>query len=183
MLISNSNPKRLMSLFLLGACLVGCSRLSDSPPSETSDHVFVTRRTLEPDKLASIWLIKRFVDRDAKFVFVGDDAPLTSEGIPFDTSEAEFRRYATLSCFESILRKHPVTEPGIERLTKLIHDIEINYWANPLSPDSLNLRHRLLAIVEAHPAQPEACLGPAFAVFDAFLADSKPSQDLPGIAP
>ncbi len=132
-------------------------------------RIYVTRTNLEPDKLASIWLLRRFVDDRAQFRFVGDDVPLTN-GIPFDAPEAEFRRYATLSCFESILKKYPVRDPAVLRLAGIVHEVEINYWDTSLSGEPARLRRELQAVILARKDGPEACLAPTFAVMDAFLA-------------
>ena len=61
-------------------------------PAADADHFYVTRDDFEPDKCASIWLIKRFIDPQAVFVIRPAGAPL-KPGIPFDVPEAELRRY------------------------------------------------------------------------------------------
>jgi hypothetical protein len=153
------------------AALLGtnCSRQADSPPTKPRGQTYVTRPTLEPDKLSSIWLIKRHVDPEARFDFVDDARPLTN-GIPFDTAEAEFRRYANISCFESILRKHPSSDPGIQQLGQRIHDLEINYWGEKRFADSLQLKREIQALIDAQAGNPQGCLPAALQVFDRWRA-------------
>lgn len=70
--------------------------------SAAKAEVYVTLKGFEPDKLASIWLIKRFIDQKAEFVFLtkGD---FPQEGIAFDVPDARLRRSHTRSTFETIL--------------------------------------------------------------------------------
>src|SRR5690606_31702359 len=126
--------------------ILGCHRdepLGDS--GKDAPPVFATRSPLEVDTVASMWLIQRFVFPEARFHIVPHGVPLTN-GIPFDTPEAEFRRYATLCCFESILRRHPVNRPGMEKLAAIVHDIEINHWGPPRHPEVTELKRALSEI-------------------------------------
>lgn len=161
-----------MTMILSGACLfTAACRQENKPPVDTPETVaqtYVTRPILEPDKIASIWLIRRFVDPRAEFRFIPDDLPLTN-GIPLDVPEAEFRRYARLSCFESILKRHPVEEPAVARLAAMIHEIEINYWAVPSQPGAAELKQALSEMILKHPGAPEACLPEAFDYLDQTL--------------
>lgn len=157
------------------ACIVACVATGCSPPPEPTTPAgearrYVTRRTLEPDKLASIWLLTRFVEPAATFEFVDDSAPLDG-GIPFDTPEAEFRRYAAMSCFESIAKKHAIRHPGVARLGELIHDIEVNYWGPKRFPESTVLQGRLVAVIEAHTNDIPICIRKSAAVLDEALRE------------
>ncbi len=67
------------------------------------------------------------MDKEARFKFI-PKGELVEEGTPFDTPDAEFRRYQNLSCFESILKKHEQQDPAVLKIGEIIHDIEINYW-------------------------------------------------------
>ena len=65
--------------------------------------IFSTWEGFEADKCASIWLIKRFIDKNAVINFF-PKGEIVKEGIPFDTPDAKFRRYHNMSTFESLLR-------------------------------------------------------------------------------
>jgi hypothetical protein len=168
------------AILLLGAVFVsGCSREVNRKPEAAHSQTYVTRKSLEPDKLASIWLIKRHVDKDAQFNFVADDIPLTN-GIPFDTPEAEFRRYANLSCFESILKKHQITDRAVQRLGQLIHDIEINYWGEKRYPESEPLNQEIRSLIKENETNRESCLELSLLLFDRVCRDfqrNPPSQN------
>jgi hypothetical protein len=89
--------------------------------------VYSTWENMEIDKCASAWLIKRFADKNAVFKLFPKGALIT-EGIPFDTPEAEMRRYHNISTFEYIVKKYKINDIAVAKLAAIIHDIEINYW-------------------------------------------------------
>jgi len=100
-----------------------------------SKAVFSTWDIFEPDKLASIWLIKRFVDPEAQIKFYPRGEPIT-EGIPFDTPDAEFRRYHNISTFEMFRQHYKIDDPRCRYISKIIHDIEINTWEKKVMAES-----------------------------------------------
>jgi len=120
----------LMLLFLIFTvpwqAICAESRAADSPQS-TIGRTFSTWEVFEADKCASIWLIKRFVDPQAKFKFFPKGEPV-SDGIPFDTPDAELRRFHNLAAFESILQHYQIDDPVLHQIGEIIHDIEVNTW-------------------------------------------------------
>ena len=90
-------------------------------------ETFSTWKGFEVDKCASIWLIKRFIDKNAKIKFF-PKGNLITEGIPFDVPEAKLRRYHNMSTFESILKYYNLKDPKLIYIGKIIHDIEVNIW-------------------------------------------------------
>ena len=73
--------------------------------ANAENHIYATWDGFEADKCASIWLIMRFVDPDAKIKFYPKGTPITS-GIAFDTPDAALRRYHNMAAFESIARHY-----------------------------------------------------------------------------
>jgi hypothetical protein len=150
----------------LAISLVACSR---HEPEER--HTYSTWRNLEIDKCASAWLIKRFVDEEAVFQFhpVGE---LISVGIPFDTPDAELRRYHNLSTFESILAKHGIEDWRLKRIGMVIHQLELISWEERrIDKDGLTtmLEQSIRGIIESS-NDPVECFEKSFAVFDSLLA-------------
>jgi len=72
-------------------------------PLPAASQIYITWQGLEPDKLASLWLIKRFVDQEAEFKLVPKGS-LIKDGIPFDVPSATFKRSHTRSTFECVLQ-------------------------------------------------------------------------------
>jgi hypothetical protein len=161
-------------VLLVAALLTGCSRPAPPPPALAQGQTYVTWSTLEPDKLASIWLIKRHLDPAAAFTFTDREGDLPA-GIPFDVPQAEYRRYANHSCFEFILHKHQITDPVLVRIGALIHDLEVNYWGQKRFPESTLLAAQLEGMVLSNALPPEFRVQQALAVFDR-LAESLRKQ-------
>ena len=100
-----------------------------------SKTVFSTWDIFEPDKLASIWLIKRFIDPEARIKLYPKGEPIT-EGIPFDTPDAEFRRYHNISTYEMFRQHYKIDDPRCRYISRIIHDIEINTWEKKVMVES-----------------------------------------------
>lgn len=126
--------------------------------------VYSTWKTMEPDKCASAWLIRRFIDKDAVFRFFPTGEPIT-EGIPFDVPEAEIRRYHNMAAFGYLMRKHRITDPALLEIGKIIHDIEINYWGRKTSEASQRISDAIREIGESSKTAEEA-LKQSFPIFD-----------------
>jgi len=108
--------------------------------------VFSTWEGFEADKCASIWLIKRFIDRNAMLkVFTKGEA--IKEGIPFDTPEAKFRRYHNMSTFESLLRGYNLQDPKLIYVGKIIHDIEVNIWQKKVMAETYEVQEQIRNII------------------------------------
>lgn len=104
--------------------------------------VFVTGSSLEPDKCASIWLIRRFVSPSARILFFDPASPAPA-GTPFDTPDAALRRYHNASTFETLARHFRIDDPKVAYLGRLMHDIEINTWARKALPQTRQVEWEL----------------------------------------
>jgi hypothetical protein len=162
----------MVALCAVALCACSCARESALPPPGTARQVYVTWNTLETDKLASIWLIKRFIDPEAHFIFVPKDTLITN-GIPFDTPDSEFRRYQTLSCFQSILQKHSITNAALLRIGEFTHDIEINFWGEKRFLESTDLAARINSLIDTSATNPPACVEGASAILDALYQTAR----------
>ena len=161
---------RTAACLLVAGVILGCSQNGQDQNDLATGNLYVTRRNMEADKLASIWVIKRFVDKEASFQFVANELPLTN-GIPLDVPEGELRRYANNSCFETIVNKYRIQAPGMQRLGRIMRDIEINYWAEKYFPETVPLSQEIKAIIDRHPNDPDACVQESSVVFDRLLGE------------
>lgn len=85
---------------------------------------YYTRRRPQVDRCASAWLLKRFVDPQAEFVFAeeGDRLP---DAIPFDMSGAELGHHRGRCTFEAILAKHKLRDPALLDLGRIIRSADL----------------------------------------------------------
>ena len=108
--------------------------------------VFSTWEGFEADKCASIWLIKRFIDKNAIIRFF-PKGEFISEGIPFDTPDAKLRRYQNMSTYESILKSYNLQDPKLVYIGKIMHDIEVNIWEKKIFPETNKIQNEIQNII------------------------------------
>ena len=125
---------------------------------------YVTWQGLEPDKLASIWLIKRFVDQDAKFILIPKGKQV-KDGIPFDIPSAKFKRSHALSAYESILLDKNINDEHLIYIGKIIHDIEINTWETKKITQTYAVQDDIRAIIDKN-REEEQAITQSFFYFD-----------------
>lgn len=137
----------------------------------SQEHIFTTGPVQELDRCASIWLIKRYVDQDARFE-IHPENELATSGTPFDIPVAELRRTHNMSTFEVIQHKYAITNSKVDFIGRLIHEGEINFLAKTRSMESLELERDVQQLLDQAANDQEAidaCLG----FFDAYENPNK----------
>ena len=101
--------------------------------------IWVTRSHVHVDRVACPWLITRFIDSEAEFLFVPKSevaqAAKESNAIPFDIPGVELGHVGERCSFESIMLKYQLKEPGLLRMAKIIHaaDIDEELASDPIA--------------------------------------------------
>lgn len=89
-------------------------------------RTWVTRTGIHVDRIASAWLIRRFIDPEANFKFVQAAGYVPESGeLRFDMFEAEFSHEGDLCTFEVLCVRFELSAPGLRALGELIHDIDL----------------------------------------------------------
>jgi hypothetical protein len=99
------------------------SRMTAANTADYRDKVWVTRPQPGVDRMSSAWLIRRFVDSRARFVF-GLPASLP-DAIPFDTFGAEFGHHGTSCTFETFCDRFAITDPAVRHIGRIVHDLDL----------------------------------------------------------
>ena len=90
---------------------------------------FVTRKNAAVDRIACPWLIRRFIDANAEFLYVepADVARIAGEmdAIPFDVEGAELGHVDGRCSFESIVLKYVLDDPALRRLATIVHGADV----------------------------------------------------------
>lgn len=86
---------------------------------------WTTRAGLHVDRTACAWLIRRFVDGDAEFVFFAASEDMPQNATAFDVPGQPFSHHRGGSTFEVMVDHYEITEPGIERLAQVVHEADI----------------------------------------------------------
>jgi hypothetical protein len=87
---------------------------------------WATRRGVHIDRAACAWLIHRFVDSDARFVFVADPADVPADATAFDMRGVELGHHGADCSFETILRRRDLTDPVLWRLAEIVHEADLD---------------------------------------------------------
>ncbi|HOZ38820.1 MAG TPA: chromate resistance protein [Anaerolineaceae bacterium] len=92
--------------------------------------IWITRSHVHVDRVACPWLITRFVDSDAEFLFVPkgeiDRIVKDTGAIPFDAPGVELGHHEGRCSFDSIILKYELKEPGLLRMAKIVHSADVD---------------------------------------------------------
>jgi len=99
---------------------------------------WITREKVKVDRVACPWLIKKFIDPDAEFLFVPTDKVLEiaekQKAIPYDVKGVELGHHGKECSFEAILKKHNLTnDKALVLLGKIVNgaDTDNTLWSQP----------------------------------------------------
>jgi hypothetical protein len=87
---------------------------------------WATRGHMHIDRTASAWLIRRFVDPDAEFVFVDDPDDVPGDATPFDMRGVELSHHGGECTFETILRRSDLADPVLWEIAKVVHVVDLD---------------------------------------------------------
>lgn len=134
---------------------------------------WVTRSNVKVDRVACPWLIRRFVDPAAEFLFVPEEQLLETarrqNAIPFDATrlpEVKLNHRGERCTFEAILEDYRLTDPALHRLGRIVRGADVRGQEH-IAPESCGLR----AIAEGFAAlgiTDEERLAREFPVYDAL---------------
>ncbi|NJN44171.1 MAG: hypothetical protein HC806_05235 [Anaerolineae bacterium] len=103
--------------------------IEDSAPAivpvsltEYQNRTWVTRPRPFVDRLAAIWLIRRFIDPDAIIRYASEPAP---DDVSFDMPEAVFGHVGSFCTFETMLRAFNLSAPALFPLAEIVHEVDL----------------------------------------------------------
>lgn len=109
-----------------GATEPGGQTMQNAVLEDLKNRVWVTRRNVRVDRIASVWLIRRWIDPEAQFKFVPSKGYAPAEGeIRFDMFEAEFTHEGEDCTFEVLLRLLGDDDRALRSVAEIVHDIDL----------------------------------------------------------
>ena len=87
---------------------------------------WATRAGIHIDRAACAWLIRRYIDPDAEFLWVTDPADVPAEATAFDMRGVELSHHHGDCSFETILRRYELTDPVLWVLAEIVHEADID---------------------------------------------------------
>lgn len=104
---------------------------------------WVTRERAKVDRIACPWLIKKFVDPDAEFLFVPREKVLEvaekENAIPFDYPGVELGHHNGKCSFEAIVEKYKIDDPVVKCIAQIVHGADVKEDLHKI-PESAGLR-------------------------------------------
>jgi len=86
---------------------------------------WLTRPRPEIDRVGSAWLISKFIDPKARFVFA-PTARAVPEAIPFDMLDAEFSHHGNCCTFETLVKRFAILDKALTKIGEMIHDADLD---------------------------------------------------------
>jgi hypothetical protein len=141
-----------------------------APAEALRGRTWITRAGVKVDRIASAWLIRRFIDPAATFAFTDPDAkPPSPDVVRFDMFEGEFTHDGDLCTFEVLLRASTHSaDKALQAIAQIVHDLDLkdDRYQRPETPGIAAMIHGITA---RHAADPQRIVEGA-TLLDAFYA-------------
>jgi hypothetical protein len=132
-------------------------------------RTWVTRSDVFVDRIASAWLIRRFVDRDARFKFVSATKYKPAQGeLRFDMFDGEFTHEGDRCTFETLVARFSLGDPALDAIAQVVHDIDLK--DEKFGREDAAGIERVLAGIAAASADDDARLSRGAQLFDDLYA-------------
>jgi hypothetical protein len=86
---------------------------------------WATRTGPHVDRTACAWLIARFIDPDAEFVFVGDPDEVPADARAFDMRGVELSHHGGNCTFETLLERYSLDDPVLGAIARIVHEADL----------------------------------------------------------
>ncbi|HEY0555854.1 MAG TPA: chromate resistance protein ChrB domain-containing protein [Thermoanaerobaculia bacterium] len=132
---------------------------------ELAGLTWVTRKGVHVDRIASAWLVRRFIDPTARFRFADSQSPEAATGeVRFDTVRGEFTHEGDRCTFETLVARLGLRDPAVSQIAEIVHDIDLKdaKFGRADTPGILQL---VQGLTLAHPEDLDR-LDRGFALFD-----------------
>ncbi|MEY2579230.1 MAG: hypothetical protein QOI49_2054 [Verrucomicrobiota bacterium] len=99
-------------------------KLSRLDSKDYRGKIWATRPRPEIDRVGSAWLIRKFIDPEANFVF-GARPSANPEAIPFDMVDVEFSHHGDRCTFETLVQRFSIDDKAVRIIAEMIHDADL----------------------------------------------------------
>jgi hypothetical protein len=128
---------------------------------------WVTRPRPHVDRIASAWLIKRFIDPDAEFVFAAP-AEFPADAIPFDAPGVELSHHGEDCTFETLVKRARLRDRRLTRLAEIVHEADLRDGKYPHA-EARGIDASIRALLAASPDDHQV-LAHGLALFEGLYA-------------
>ncbi|KAF0182772.1 MAG: hypothetical protein FD164_968 [Nitrospirae bacterium] len=148
---------------------------ADSPgielrnPADYQRRLWVTRTKPFVDRMASAWLIRRFIDSEARFSFIADEKkPPPPGSVLFDMSGGEFTHHNDLCTFEVLMKSFGLKQRPLRKIAGIVHELDIKDGRCKV-PEASGIEELLTGIRKTARSDAEA-LEKGMAIFELLYA-------------
>jgi hypothetical protein len=132
--------------------------------SDVKGKTWTTRRGIHIDRIASAWLIRRFLDSKARFRFIEGREPRTKGELRFDMVDGDFTHEGDRCTFETLLFRLGTRDPALAEIAEIIHDIDLKDEKFG-RPEAAGIERLVTGLILANP-EDEARLERGLLLFD-----------------
>lgn len=129
-------------------------------------RIWATRQRPWVDRLACAWLIRRFIDPQARLLWLANPADCPPDALGFDFDGATFSHIGSRVTFEVLVASFSLEQPAIHRLAQLIHFLDVG----GVQPPEAAGVESVLAGLRANLSDDDQLLAAAYGVFDGLIA-------------
>jgi hypothetical protein len=162
----------------------GAAVSSDSAGSGDVSYqgrTWITRPRPGVDRMASAWLIRRFIDPRARFGFAADREAVPDHGVPFDMFGVDFSHQGERCTFETLCAVFGMTESALARIAAIVHDLDLKDRRHG-APECATVGAVIEGLQLAY-ADDEALLAQGMTLFDSLYRSFEQSARLTGLRP
>jgi hypothetical protein len=136
---------------------------------------WATRPRCHVDRTACAWLIRRFVDPEAVFLFVDELIDVPDDATPFDMRGARLSHHDGDCSFETILATYDLADPALDRIAQIVHEADLADGRYDV-PEATGIELAIRALAEGRTDDELLALTrPLFdGLFDVFAAGRSP---------
>jgi hypothetical protein len=129
-------------------------------------RLWVTRPRPGVDRMASAWLIRRFIDPEARFAFAADRDAVPDDAVAFDMFGVDFSHQGEACTFETLGRVFMIQEPAVARIAAIVHDLDLkdNRFG---APEAVTVGHVIDGLQRAH-GDDDTLLSQGMALFESL---------------
>lgn len=139
---------------------------------------WVTRERPKIDRIACPWLIRKFVDPEAQFLYVAASEVLKTAAdtgaIPYDIPDVELSHVGDFCSFDAFLRKYELKDPALDQLAVIVRGADTSRLG--LTPQSSGLYAISLGLSRNYPDD-HAMLAHGMVVYEALYSWCQSCQD------
>ncbi|HMW50236.1 MAG TPA: chromate resistance protein [Cellvibrionaceae bacterium] len=144
--------------------MAGAIELLD--PSNYAERYWATRRRPWVDRLASAWLIRRYIDATARFIWLESPEDCPPHALGFDFDGATFSHVGAMVTFEVLLASFDLQQPALQRLGAVVHYLD----TGGVQPPEASGLEQILWGLRNTLEDDDQLLSAACGVFDALLS-------------